>query len=453
MHMGWLVFHSQSLTPSTNPQSILYSSNSIELQFAQHVVRRLVEAGYIAYFAGGCVRDALLGREPHDFDVATNATTAQVRMVFGESQTRAVGEAFGVVIVHGRLRGTHCQVEVATFRSDGVYSDGRRPDWVVFSTPEHDAQRRDFTINGLFYDPIEARVIDYVGGQQDLQAGVLRAIGDPHARIREDKLRMLRAIRFAGRFQLELDPTTKNALEHAAPGIVQVSGERTGMELKKILEHPSRAWAWEQLIETGLAFHLVPELHARWESQAQRSIELQTLATLPNTPIRFPIAMSALVHPWYDEQRNAAGLEKLLQVLQERWKLSNAEIDAARFALLHADDLIAAKGKPWSTVQPLLTSRSIEDALTLAEAIAVVRSMDLEGVLLCRERLNQRESVWNPQPLICGSDLIALGLRPGPAFADILAQARAMQLDGQLDSKADANAWLDEVVRRLPESS
>jgi len=206
------------------------------------------------------VRDALLSLTPKDFDVATDATPEQVREVFGADHTRAVGEAFGVVLVHGRLAKTKCQVEVATFRTDGSYSDGRRPDWVVYATAEQDAQRRDFTINGLFYDPIAQRVIDFVGGQSDLGNRLLRAIGDPYARINEDKLRMLRAIRFAARYSLELDPATRKAIEESASGIQRVSGERIGMELSKILEHPNRQWAWSELARCGLLEHIAPEL-------------------------------------------------------------------------------------------------------------------------------------------------------------------------------------------------
>jgi hypothetical protein len=206
----------------------LFHAGSLHRQFAHEIVRRLVDRGYVAYYAGGCVRDALLSLTPKDFDVATDATPEQVREVFGADHTRAVGEAFGVVLVHGRLAKTKCQVEVATFRTDGSYSDGRRPDWVVYATAEQDAQRRDFTINGLFYDPIAQRVIDFVGGQIDLGNRLLRAIGDPYARINEDKLRMLRAIRFAARFALELDPATRKAIEESASGIQRVSGERIG---------------------------------------------------------------------------------------------------------------------------------------------------------------------------------------------------------------------------------
>ena len=208
-------------------------------EFATDVVRQLRAAGYVALWAGGCVRDLLLGRGAEDYDVATSATPEQVRTLFGKRRTLAVGESFGVIIVLPPSK-TAEPVEVATFRTEGVYLDGRRPTEVAFSTPEEDAQRRDFTINGMFYDPIEQRVLDYVGGEADLHRKVLRAIGDPHARMTEDKLRMLRAVRFAATLEFELDPTTRAAVQLMAPEMRVVSAERIAQELHKVLAHRTR---------------------------------------------------------------------------------------------------------------------------------------------------------------------------------------------------------------------
>ena len=429
------------------PRPDLYPKSTPDKQFAHEVVRRLVENGYIAYFAGGCVRDAILGNDPHDFDVATNATTDQVRSVFGPNQTRAVGEAFGVVLVHGKTHGKKCQVEVATFRSDGAYSDGRRPDSVVFTSPEHDAQRRDFTINGLFYDPIEEKIIDYVGGREDLERKVLRAIGNPEARIREDKLRMLRAIRFAARFGFALDPSTQQAIARNAEQIQVVSGERTGIELIKILEHPSRYWAWEKLFETGLTQYVIPELHPRWSVASQRDEELSLLRRLPEIPVPFPVSLAAILHPWFrDASGRQAEMESMSLAIQERWKLSNIEMEAVQFALQNAEVLIQGSTLPWSQVQPVLTSKFIELALALAEAIASLRTEALHGIDFCRSQLRLPESVWNPRPLLDGSDLIRAGLKPGPGFATLLERARQMQLDGNLRSKEEAMAWMKTMI-------
>src|SRR3954447_24762852 len=198
--------------------------------FALEIAQKLRAAGFEALWAGGCVRDELLGLTPKDYDVATSATPEQIRDLFGHRRTLPIGAAFGVITVLGPR--TAGQIEGATFRTDAAYSDGRHPDSVTFSTAEHDAQRRDFTINGLFYDPVAEKVVDYVGGQEDLKARILRAIGNPRLRLSEDKLRMLRAVRFAAAFNFQIDPGTLLAIQEMAPQIGTVSGERIGAEIR-----------------------------------------------------------------------------------------------------------------------------------------------------------------------------------------------------------------------------
>src|SRR6478609_9961704 len=221
-----------------------------EREFAIDVVRRLRAAGFEALWAGGCVRDELLGLPPRDYDVATSAKPDQIRDLFGHRRTLPIGASFGVITVLGpRAAG---QIEVATFRTDATYSDGRHPDSVTFTTAEHDAQRRDFTINGLFYDPVAKQVVDYVGGQQDLKDHILRAIGDPRLRLSEDKLRMLRAVRFAAAFNFTVDPDTLLAIQKLAPEINSVSAERVGSEIRRMLVDPNRAIALSLLGETNL---------------------------------------------------------------------------------------------------------------------------------------------------------------------------------------------------------
>ncbi len=204
---------------------------------AVEVVRRLSEAGYTAYFAGGCVRDRLMGLEPTDYDVASDARPEQVGALFGGAHR--VGESFGVMLVSAMGH----QIEVATFRSDGFYSDGRRPDTVTFSDAGHDARRRDFTINGLFEDPLSGRVIDFVGGQADLEARLIKAIGDPEARLAEDRLRMLRAVRFAARFSFAIDAATAEAIRGGAEDLGRISRERIGQEVRRMLTDRNRAVA------------------------------------------------------------------------------------------------------------------------------------------------------------------------------------------------------------------
>ena len=210
-------------------------SNEMEA-FAKEVVTQLRDSGFIAYFAGGCVRDMLLAVSPKDYDVATDAEPEQVRKVFGRKRTIAVGQSFGVMTVLGPK--PH-QVEVATFRNDGVYTDGRRPDSVTFSSPEEDAKRRDFTINGMFFDPTDDQVIDYVGGQADLVSKVVSAIGDPHERINEDRLRMLRAVRFATTYNFAISQETMSAIQKLHGKIASVSQERITHELKRMLSSQS----------------------------------------------------------------------------------------------------------------------------------------------------------------------------------------------------------------------
>ncbi|HTI49987.1 MAG TPA: CCA tRNA nucleotidyltransferase, partial [Planctomycetaceae bacterium] len=217
------------------------SASDPKRDFAVDVVRRLQEAGFIALWAGGCVRDFLLGHPPDDYDVATSARPEDVRTLFGKHRTLAIGASFGVILVHGPRGGRTGDVEVATFRTEGPYRDGRRPEHVAFATPEEDALRRDFTINGMFYDPLTDRVLDYVGGRGDLERHVVRAIGEPRARFAEDKLRMLRAVRMTARFDFELDESTAAAVREMSREILVVSSERIAQELKKMLVHVRRA--------------------------------------------------------------------------------------------------------------------------------------------------------------------------------------------------------------------
>lgn len=424
----------------------LFHAGSLHRQFAHEIVRRLVDRGYVAYYAGGCVRDALLSLTPKDFDVATDATPEQVREVFGADHTRAVGEAFGVMLVHGRLAKTKCQVEVATFRTDGSYSDGRRPDWVVYATAEQDAQRRDFTINGLFYDPIAQRVIDFVGGQIDLGNRLLRAIGDPYARINEDKLRMLRAIRFAARYAFELDPATRKAIEESASGIQRVSGERIGTELSKILEHPNRQWAWSELERCGLLAHIAPELLP--VDQAELFLQL------PDAHLELPVVLAAMVHP-LGRLRPPSVPEypipsqtwrTALEAIQLRWKLPNATIDSACVCVEASWALANPKPLDWSQVQPKLLHGWIDESMHLAQALCRLHHWSDSGIQTFKERLAQATHLWNPEPWIKGSDLIRAGLKPGPAFGKLLSQARAMQLDGLWTSEAMALEWLASAI-------
>lgn len=422
-------------------------------RFARDVVQKLTDAGHIAYFAGGCVRDRLLGRVPKDFDVATDATPDRIREIFGRRRTLAIGAAFGVVSVLGRKGAGEDPIEVATFRSDGDYSDGRRPDSVVYSTPEQDAQRRDFTINGLFYDPIADRVIDYVGGRDDLQLQVLRAIGDPDARISEDKLRMLRAVRMATVFGFEIETATWQAVQRHAADIVVVSNERVGAEMRRLLASPSAFAGLDCLRQTGLGAFVAPPLEAIWNAptkpdvlddaaanQQRSAAELLSLlfAARRSTDFVSGFTLCLLAIAWTDGDASAG-----LTQFNDLWRLSNEETARAAFALHSLNVLLQSDRQPWSVVQPILAAAHAEDAVMLAETVTAALGLPEGAVCQAQQRLQWDRSQLDPPPLLSGNTLQKLGLSPGPQFREILQDVRDRQLDDQL---ADGDA-ASEYVR------
>lgn len=399
-------------------------------RFAVEVVRRLREAGFEAYWAGGCVRDQLLGRIPKDFDVATNATPVQIREIFGRRRTLAIGAAFGVISVLGPKQAG--MVEVTTFRRDAAYSDGRHPDSVTFSTAEEDASRRDFTINGLFYDPIEQKVIDFVGGQADLAAGCIRAIGCARDRFAEDKLRMLRAVRFAAAFGFALDRDTQAALEAMASEIHVVSAERIAMEMRRILVDRSRVAGVRLLLKTGLAAEVLPEIQPQNERQRIALEEsLAVLARLEDAD-GFALALSALLF----RRTEAEGAMAVCR----RWRLSNQETALVGWLVEHHASLANAPTMRWSALQPLLVAEGIEDLLRLTEA-ALPNGVEVGAY--CRRRLAEPRETLDPPPLVTGDDLLTHGIPSGPHYKKWLQQLRAAQLDQQVTDKAEALAMVD----------
>jgi poly(A) polymerase len=419
------------------------ASDSTHRQFAENIVRQIVEQHHIAYFAGGCVRDDLLGIPPSDYDIATSATPEQVRAIFGPHRTLMVGAAFGVICVHERIRGELFQVEVATFRSDGKYSDGRRPDRVDYTTPEFDAQRRDFTINGLFFDPLTNRVIDYVGGQEDLKRRLLRAIGNPHARFSEDKLRLLRAVRIAARFQLDIDCDTRSAIIGMANEIQLVSPERIAAEMRKMLEHPYRATAVRLLNEFQLLMPVFPDF-AR--PLTNPTVLQSTLAQLE--AISYPDFVASLAILSYasigeaeaDQRRSIA--RSLVEKLKIRWRLSNDDAAALEFILINTQVLLNANQAKWSILQPLLVSPSTQSALHFASVILRTTQGNDQLLDRCRKALELTPSELDPAPLVDGHLLMSMGLPTGPLYARLIKLGRAAQLDGELKTQADAIEWV-----------
>jgi poly(A) polymerase len=414
-----------------------------ERDFALDVVRKLQGAGFQALWAGGCVRDELLGLIPADYDVATNARPEQLKPLF--KRRNEIGASFGVVQVIGPRddAGHWTTVEVATFRSDVSYSDGRRPDAVIFSSPEEDAKRRDFTINGMFFDPVEKEVIDYVGGRVDLESKVLRAIGDPAARFAEDKLRILRGVRIAARFELAVDPATLAAAKAMAREIRVVSPERIAEELRKLLAHPNRARGVQHLREFMLVEPILPELVAgggeKWE-QGARVVE-----RLP-AESSFPLAFAALLHALDPSAAEA---------IADRLRLSGAEKSRIAWLVEHQRALDDAPTLRASKLKTMLVQPGIDELLALHRARALASGSSLAAVEFCEAMLRDTPpEELNPTPLLTGEDLIALGLKPGPEFKRILEAVREAQLEGRVGSKETALEQVRElIVKREPRTN
>lgn len=413
-------------------------------EFAVEVVRTLRAAGFEAYWAGGCVRDRLLGRTPKDYDVATSATPPEISRVFARRKTLQVGAAFGVVVVvGGRTAG---QIDVATFRHDVAYSDGRRPDQVVFSDPQQDSQRRDFTINGLFYDPLADQVIDFVGGEQDIRRRVVRAIGDPRARFEEDKLRMLRAVRFSATFGFELEEQTRAAVAAMAPQINIVSAERITQEMRAMLVHANRAQALESLLGLGLLAEILPEAPVGGDLW-QRTLGLLESLSAPS----FEVALAGLFWHVPDGARET---HALVTEVARRWRLSNKELERIVWLVEHRDSLRAAQQLPWPRLQRLLIAPGIEELLALHEAAEVVVTVDAsakDDLMFCREQLRLPPEVLNPAPLLTGDDLLRHGVPSGPRFKLLLERVRDAQLDGEVTTNEEALRLVDRFLPSMPD--
>lgn len=407
-------------------------------RLALDIIAELHRAGYVSYLAGGCVRDALLGKRPKDYDVATSARPEQIREVFGHKRTLPIGVAFGVMCVLPARRGEQEPVEVATFRSDGNYSDGRRPDRVHFSSPELDAQRRDFTINGLFFDPAAGEVYDFVGGVEDLGARLIRAIGDPVARFAEDRLRLLRAVRFATTYGFELEPSTFAAVVEHAGEVTVCSGERIGAEMRRLLKSRYADRGLQLLLQTELAGRVLPGIAERLAEPSVRRAVCNHLQHEMSGEFAARLALVALA----EGDGGAAAVHRLAR----HWKLSNDEVAAAEQALKDLPELLRAEQLSWSQLQPRLVTRYVETAVAVARAVAGENAEQRSAMEVVEARLRLPPEELDPAPLLSGQDLIAMGLRPGPKFKQWLAAVRAFQLDGELDSAESARRWVREQI-------
>jgi tRNA nucleotidyltransferase/poly(A) polymerase len=418
-------------TPSPKKQS--------SREDALAVVRRLREAGHVAYFAGGCVRDQLLGLEPKDYDVATDAPPERVRELF--PNTQAVGAAFGVILVRQR----RSQIEVATFRTDGKYVDGRRPEGVTFSTAEEDAKRRDFTINGMFFDPVEERVIDYVGGEADVKAGVLRAIGEPNHRFEEDHLRLLRAVRFASRFGMTIEPVTAAAIAAHAEHLKRISPERIADELRMMLGAPTRTAAWSMLWEFRLVdvifrhLHgpatagLVPERSLIMKLSPGEALSFGEVLAAATTCYRWQLAPERDIVELFSRPEVAATTRAMRQAL----KISNEEAEELSSILEWIGRLLATT-PTLATKKRFLGQAHYPAAMEVMEALASVGHHASRIWPLWNELTLLQATECSPPPLVTGDDLTAAGLAPGPLFKRVLDAVYDAQLEDRVRTKDEA---------------
>jgi len=439
-------------------------------QAARVVAERLRQLGHEAFLVGGCVRDRLMGREPKDADVATSAVPDIVMQVF--PRTHAVGAAFGVVLVVETVDGGDEIVEVATFRRDGGYSDGRRPNSVSFCSAKEDVLRRDFTANGLFFDPDTEQVVDFVGGIDDIEAGVIRAIGDPEERFAEDYLRMLRAVRFAARFGFEIGPDTAAAIHKKAPRIVQVSQERIFKEIDGMLRSARPEQAFRQMEELGLLEHAFPEIqamvgctqppefHPEGDVFEHTMLLLREVGKMPVGTRHDALAWAVLLHdvgkppaaePREDGQnrfRHHAKLgTELSETILRRFGCSREFIMTVCDAVAVHMKLADAPKMKKSKVRRILGHPEIMLHLALHRLDCMYSSGGSESLdFLVNAKAKYLVEPAVPPPLLRGRDLIERGFKPGPEIGVILREAEELQLEDELEDREQALEWLDEKI-------
>jgi poly(A) polymerase len=425
------------------------------------IVKRLRENGYESYLAGGCVRDMLLDKPPQDYDITTSAKPDEIAKIF--PQTIPVGAQFGVMLVLIEDQ----PFEVASFRYDGPYLDGRRPSHVRYGSLEEDIRRRDFTINGMIYDPLEDRVIDWVEGRRDLQAKRIRAIGDPRSRFEEDRLRMIRAVRFAASLDFAVEERTFQAIHELAPTITLISWERIGEEVTRILTEGGAKKGFELLDRTGLLNVLLPEIDAMKgveqtpDYHPEGDVFIHTMLTLSylNAPAE-TLAYGCLLHDvgkpvcvrreggritFYGHTEK--GAEMAVEMLK-RLKRSRASWEQVAYLVRNHLRHIQASNMRLSTLKRFLGEEGIDELLELTRIDALASNGDLRYYQFCKQKLAElKDEEIHPQPLLRGRDLIAMGLIPGPSFHEILKQVEEAQLGGELSCREEAIEWVNRNYR------
>lgn len=432
------------------------------------------KAGHEAYFAGGSVRDLLMGQQPKDYDIATSATPDEIeRIIDGmhlESKSIPIGKAFGVIlgVVHGH------EFEIATFRSDSSSSDGRRPDAVIFTSAKEDAVRRDFTINGLFYDPIKKKVIDYVDGQADIQNKVIRFIGEPHERIKEDHLRLLRAIRFRNNLNFDYVENTELAIKELAHLVQGLTGERVADELNKMLMNPHRANAIKELDEFGLMQYILPELVATKGVKQPREFHreggvfmhsIKAIHDMPNEWATLELAWAVLLHdigkPSTFELKpdrihfngHADASAKITQKILKRLKFSNAQISKITWLIDHHMTIgFIPEMKRVHRIN-LFLHPWFEDLMKLHwcdEHGSIPINLELYDQImkLYHEFKNEKLLEDHFKPKLNGHDLMKeFDLKPGPKLQEILHQLREERIEGRIESKADEIHFVRKLLK------
>lgn len=423
------------------------------------IIGKLQEKGHIAYLAGGCVRDMLRGETPKDYDIATSALPEEITSIF--TKTREVGVHFGVVIVIVNNQA----FDVATFRNDGSYKDGRHPEEVTFSTPQDDTARRDFTVNGIFFDPISEKYIDFVEGKSDIDKKVIRAIGEPNLRFQEDHLRLLRAIRFAARFDYEIEAETWNSIKSNASGISKISKERIRDELTKILLNENRVLGFDLLVESGLMEHIIPEIlqlkgceqppqfHPEGDVFVHTRLMLSLLKDAPSIELVLSVLLHDIGKPAtysFDEEadrirfngHDKLGAEMSEQILRDL-KFSNSIIeDVVQMVANHMTFKDVQKMRQ-SKLKRFMSRSTFNDEIELHRVDCLGSWGGLDNYdFLNKKVLEFANEPIIPQPLLTGKDLIELGWSPGPDLGQTLNSVQDMQLEGKLNSKDEALDWV-----------
>jgi len=430
-------------------------------RLARGIAKTLKDKGFTAYFAGGCVRDYLRGQKPQDFDIATTATPEEVEKIF--RRTVPVGKQFGVMIVLEE----EIPFEVATFRCEGGYQDGRHPTQVLFSKPEEDAKRRDFTVNGMFYDPFSEKVIDFVDGMKDLPRKVIRAIGDPAERFEEDKLRLLRAIRFASTLDFEIEKKTWEALRKKASKIHDVSPERIREELVKIFTRSGAARGFMLLSESGLMKEILPEVEAMRGVEQPKNFHpegdvfehTRLLLEHLHPPVSTILAFSALFHDigkprtaairkgrltFYEHSE--AGVQIAGEIMR-RLRFSNEEIDGVLECVANHMKFMDVQKMRAGKLKQFISRPHFEEEMELHRVDCTASHGMLDNLTFLRDKLKEYEhEELKPKPLVNGHDLMALGMKPGRAMKPVLEEAFVLQLEGRFKNRQDALEWLKRAI-------